>query len=167
MFDGVPGRAKCNVLGELGLAFHAAQDFYSHSNWVDRPAEAPAGLDNPPGLGAEGPAPWLDPRTEAPFPEGLMTGCFQSLPESMFCSARVRHAELSKDTGPIGPEGATGPGTTERGAVNGNFERAVAAAIADTRDKWAYFEERIRAVYGEEAGARIICVVSSDSYRGC
>lgn len=167
VFNGRPGRAKCTVLENLGLAFHAAQDFYAHSNWTDRPADGAAGVENPPGLGYGEPAPWLDPRAEAPFPEGLLTGCFESLPEAMFCSGRVRHAALNKDTGPIGADGATGPGTTPRGAINDNFQRAVAAAIEDTRDKWVYFQERVRQEYGEARGARIVCIVRSDDYRSC
>ena len=35
------GRAKCSAFGALELAFHASQDFYSHSNWVDIPAKGP------------------------------------------------------------------------------------------------------------------------------
>jgi hypothetical protein len=167
VFNGAPGRAKCTVLENLGLAFHAAQDFYSHTNWVDQPSDSPVGLENPPGLGNSGRAPWLDPRGRVPFPRGLISGCFQALPESLFCSGRIRHAALNKDTGPIGAAGATGPGTTDRGAINGNFERAVAAAIDDTRDKWRYFGERVVAAYGEENGARIICAVQNDSYRSC
>jgi hypothetical protein len=167
VFNGRPGRAKCTVLENLGLAFHAAQDFYSHSNWVDRPADGAIGLQNPPGLASDGRAPWLDPRGGAPFPQGLMSGCFQGVPENLFCSGRVRHEALEKDTGPIGAEGATGPGTTARGAVNGNFQRAVAAAMADTRDKWIYFQERVHAAYGEARGARIVCAVRSDDYRRC
>ena len=58
-YNGKPGRAKCNVLENLGLAFHAAQDFYAHTNWVDTAADGPIGIDNPPGLGNSGPAPWL------------------------------------------------------------------------------------------------------------
>lgn len=167
VFNGAPGRAKCTVLENLGLAFHAAQDFYSHSNWVDRAADAPAGIENPTGLGNAGRAPWLDPRGAAPFPSGLMSGCFQALPESLFCGSRVRHAVLDKDLGPIRADGSAGPGTTPRGLINNNFERAVAAAIDDTRDKWAYFQERVLAAYGEADGARIICVVRGDAYRRC
>lgn len=167
VFNGAPGRAKCMVLENLGLAFHASQDFYAHSNWVDRAAEAPLGLENPPGLGNTTRAPWLDPDEEASFPEGLMSGCFVAIPESLFCEGRVRHAALSKDLGPIGPNGAAGSGTTPRAAINENFQRAVAAAIDDTRDKWAYFQERVLATYGEADGARIICVIRNDNYRRC
>lgn len=40
-------RAKCNVLEDLGLVLHAAQDFYSHSNWVDHGSNASLSLENP------------------------------------------------------------------------------------------------------------------------
>ena len=74
---------------------------------------------------------------------------------------------MNKDTGPIGAQGATGPGATARGAINENFQRAVAAAIEDTRDKLAYFQERVHEVYGETRGSRIVCVIRSDDYRSC
>jgi hypothetical protein len=170
-FRGEPERAKCAVIEYMGVAFHAAQDFYAHSNWVDRPADRAISARNPPGLGHEDRAPWLDPRGGAGFPTGLISGCYEGFPEWLYCRydghVRVRHSVLNKDTGPIGPEGATGPGSTDRGAINGNFERAVAAAIEDTRDKWLYFEQRVLETYGEEAGRRIICVVRNDDYRNC
>lgn len=170
-FRGEPMRAKCAVIEYIGIALHAAQDFYSHSNWSDQPGSSAISASNPPGLGQSGRAAWLDPRGGAPFPAGLISGCYEGFPERFYCrydgAARVRHTVLNKDAGPIGPEGATGPGTTPRGEINGNFERAVAAAIDDTRDKWLYFQERVVAVYGEEAGARIICVVRSDDVRAC
>ena len=42
-FNGKSGRAKCEVLDALGIAFHASQDFYSHSDWVDIPAKGEMG----------------------------------------------------------------------------------------------------------------------------
>lgn len=167
VFNGARGRAKCMVLENLGLAFHAAQDFYAHSNWVDRAADAPISLENPFGLGHAERAPWLDPRGGSPFPDGLISGCFQAVPEHLFCGSRVRHSVLNKDLGPIDNQGAAGPGGTSRGAIQDNFQRAVGASIDDTRDKWAYFQERVLTTYGEEDGARIICVVRNDDYRGC
>lgn len=156
---GFPGRAKCEVLEDMGLVLHAAQDFYSHSNWVDRPG-APA---SPPGLGQDSPAPWLDLRSDPPFPQGLISGCFGGLPESAFCQDRVRHADLNKDNGPIDPaSGQVGPGTTPRGAVEGNFERAVRAAAADSAGKWALLGERLVARYGPERGARMACALAMD-----
>lgn len=167
-FDGKPAGHKCNVLEAIGLALHAAQDFYAHSNWTDRTGDGPVGLTNPPGLGHDQRAPWLDPRLDAPFPDGLITGCFDGVPERLFCRGRVRHAVLNKDTGPIDVRsGAVGVGTTARGASKGNFGRAVRAAIADTRDKWMYFEEQVLAKYGARRGRLIICVMRRDDPAAC
>lgn len=169
-YTGSSGRAKCNVLEQLGLAFHAAQDFYSHSNWTDRAAPVPISSANPPGLENTGRAPWLDPRKEIAFPNGLITGCYDGFPESAHCEygglRRIKHEALNKDTGPITPTGKL-TGTTPRGAINDNFQRAVEAAVDDTRDKWRYFEERAVAVYGAQKGKRIACVVRSDDRSKC
>lgn len=172
-FDGKSGSTKCQVLEKLGLAFHAAQDFYSHTNWTDKPASGPTSAQNPPGLANSSPAPYIDPRVKAAFPAGLMSGCFKYPAEWLWCHYgfpphnRVKHAFLNKDTGPIGPSGATGPGTTDRGKINGNFERAVGAAIADTQNKYGYFEERVIAAYGADAGARINCMMRADDPAKC
>lgn len=175
-FDGRGGSAKCNVLEHLGLAFHAAQDFYSRTNWVDRPAAGLIAPENPPGLGKSGRAAWLDPRRETPFPGGLISGCPGDLSlvgvtvgceygdwSPVFGQRRVMRVDLNKDTGPIG-RSIGGEGTTPRGKINGNFARAVAAAIEDTRDKWAYFRDRVVATYGADAGATIICAMERDTF---
>lgn len=166
-FEGRPRTSRCAVIEYLGMALHASQDFYSHSNWVDRAAPGATGPRNPPGLGNEGRAPWLDPRVAAAFPAGLISGCYDGFPETFHCSGRVKHEALNKDNGPIGASGATGPGSSARGAINGNFERAVAAAIEDTRDKWAYFQERVIALHGDRDGRVIVCAVSRDDPRSC
>lgn len=172
-YTGVKGRAKCNVLEDLGLALHVAEDFYSHSNWVDRPAPGAIGPDNPPGLGRTGRAPWLDPRRSEPFPDGLVTGCFEGVPEALHCTygdglVRVRHDVLNKDVGRIdAATGAVGAAGTARGRIEGNFRRAVEAAVEDARDKWVYFEERLAAVYGPARGRRIACVLRSDDPDDC
>jgi hypothetical protein len=153
--------AKCKVLTHVGLLLHASEDFYAHTNWVDRPDPGqPVGLENPPGLGHEGPAPWIALRGETPFPEGLLSGCFKAVPERLFCSGRVRHADLNKDEGTIEP--AFGPGTTPRGATQDNFVRAVRAAIADARDKGALLREQLVARYGATRGATMACVLGRD-----
>lgn len=154
---GLRGRAKCSVLQDLGVLLHAAQDFYSHSNWTDV-VVGPTGPANPPGLGHDGPAPFIDLRRELALPEGLITGCF-TLPESR-CGARVAHAVLNKDEGPIAA--VVGPGRTPRGRENGNFARAVDAATVDTMDKWTLFQERLVSRYGPDRGARMICAIAED-----
>jgi hypothetical protein len=161
------GRAKCNVLEDFGVLLHASEDFYSHTNWTDRSdPKRPVGPDNPPGLGNSGPASWLNLRRPASaVPEGLISGCFKLLPESKFCNYgddlhRVKHESLSKDKGKIDPK--FGPASTSRGGVEGNFQRAVEAAIQDTRDKWATLSERLIATYGAERGRKMICAISHD-----
>jgi hypothetical protein len=165
------GRAKCNILAHLGLILHAGQDFYSHSNWVDRPDPSqPVGIENPPGLGHSGRSPWLDLRTADPaFPDGLISGCFDNesfIGEERGCiygaggEHRVRHLNLAKDTGTIDP--LIGNGTSGRGAINDNFRRSVEAAIEDSADKWATLRERLLTTYGAQDGAMMICAITRD-----
>lgn len=168
--------AKCRVLEQLGRAFHATQDFYANSNWVDRPRDAPLSVDNPPGLGQSGPSAWLDLRRSEPLPEGLISACAPNrtlLGLSIGCdddvlagvadTGRISEGRLSKATGPIG-RGTGGIGTTPRGAINGNFARAVTAAVADTADKWALFRERVEASYGPDKASRILCALRQDNF---
>lgn len=157
------GGTKCAVLTHLGRAFHTAQDFYAHTNWVDRPAEGAESVDNPPGLAKTDRAPWLDPRLHEPFPQGLISGCNTCAFGSWVGSERVTRETLSKDRGPIGKGGTAGYGFTLRGVINNNFKNAVAAAVDDTRDKWAYFKERVRAVYGAD-GEMILCALTRDTF---
>lgn len=166
----IPGRAKCNVLEAFGSILHTAQDFYAHTNWADRPV-TPAQLSSafPPGLGMEGPSPFISLRGEQPYPAGLISGCYGLPNEAQACAytfqgekfSRVMHRDLNKDTGRVGV--IIGPGTTSRGRVNGNFERAVLAAVADTKDKWALLRERLIAQYGEARGRLIACALSHDN----
>tara|TARA_R110000868_G_scaffold80881_2_gene229297 strand:+ start:1887 stop:2900 length:1014 start_codon:yes stop_codon:yes gene_type:complete len=166
------GRAKCNVLAHLGLILHAGQDFYSHSNWVDRPDPGqPVSVENPPGLGQTGRSPWLDLRLANPaFPAGLISGCFDNesfIDEERGCfygdegQHRIRHLNLAKDTGEIDPQ--IGTGHSERGAMNDNFRRSVEAAIEDSADKWATLRERLVATYGETNGGMMICAITRDN----
>jgi len=169
-YNGHPGRAKCNVMEALGLVFHTAEDFYSHSNWVDQPAPGPITPLNPPGLGNDGRAPFMDPSIANPvFPVGLISGCFVLIPEKAFCSydggkPRIRHEVLDKDEGDINiSTGAIGAGTTTRGAVNDNFARAVKAAIDDTKAKWALLEQSLVVKYGAKRGNAMICAMRMDN----
>lgn len=162
VFNGRKGRAKCNVLEDMGLALHASQDFYSHSNWVDQPGPGKIARDNPPGLGNRARAPWLDPRKrDAPFPDGLITGCYDGFPEWMHCNygwtnkSRVKHAYLNKD----------GKGK-DRAKIGDNFDRAFRAAADDTWDKWLYLESEILARYPNGQGSKIICALRNDDAVG-
>jgi len=170
------GSAKCQVLAHVGRALHIAQDFYAYTNWVDQPPPGPSSASNPPGLGKTGRAMWLDPRAHVPFPKGLISGCVAQgdlLSDCAYGSLvptfgldlgieRVKHSSLDKGSGPIG-KGVGGIGTTPRGAINNNFRNAVKVAVDDTRDKWAYFKERVRAVYGAD-GEKILCALSRDAF---
>lgn len=149
-FNGVKGRAKCNVLEDMGVAFHAAQDFYSHSNWVDAPRASPT-IGNPAGLNNGGPAPWLSP-TSVAFPAGLITGCYDGFPESAHCNGRIKHATLNKDTA---------------GTTRGDYGKAMNVAAQDTRNKWAFFEGQLVARYGPARGQKMICAIKSDNPGKC
>jgi hypothetical protein len=46
--------------------------------------------------------------------------------------------------------------------MNGNFQRAVEAAVADTADKWTLLRERLEGRYGAEKANRMICALSKD-----
>jgi len=163
-YFGNKGRAKCNVLEDLGLTLHAAQDFYAHTNWVDQPNDArPINASNPPGLNNRGAAPWLNLRTMPSVPDGLISGCFEGIPEADHCNRggdRVKHAALNKDLGQIDP--LIGVGRTDRGQIDDNFKKAVEAAIEDTRDKWITLEERLSATYGVGNSSLMICAITHD-----
>lgn len=166
----VKGRAKCNVLESFGILLHASQDFYSHTNWTDAADTArPLSSLNPPGLNKRGPAPWLDLRTDKPFPTGLVSGCFEAksaISEEANCNygadkrPRVKHLALNKDKGRIDP--AIGEGATERGRVSDNFRHAVEAAVADSQDKWETLKEQLILTYGPSRGTRMICALTRD-----
>lgn len=151
-FTGHRLRAKCNVLEDMGLVFHAAQDFYSLSNWIDAEA-APGSIDSPPGLNKTSPAPWLSPNG-APFPAGLISGCYEGFPEAAYCNGRIKHALLNKDTA-----------GTRRGP--GAYARAMSVAAQDTQDKWRWFERQLTSRYGEARGKKMLCVLKSDEPKGC
>ena len=166
----INGRAKCNVLEHFGILLHASQDFYSHTNWTDAADKsAPASPANPSGLNNRGPAPYLDLRTDKPFPAGLISGCFEAksaISEPKYCNygpnaaPRVKHLALNKDKGTIDPQ--IGAGTTDRGKINSNFRHAVEAAVADTKDKWATLKEQLILTYGPSRGTTMICALTRD-----
>ncbi|MEV4443103.1 CinY protein [Streptomyces sp. NPDC049577] len=164
---GVPGRDKCEAVEGLGRALHGVQDFYSHSNWADRADPGrPAGKDNPPGLDLPAPSPLLAlaggrPPLATDVPDGLTTGCFSLVP--LACGKRVQHTDLNKDNGIIDPvTGATSGPTTPRGRTADNFDRAVRAAVTDTRRQWHDFRTALVTQYGKARGEAIACVLTHD-----
>jgi hypothetical protein len=176
-------RAKCSAIEGFGRALHGIQDFYAHSNWADD-AKPPFRLDNPPGLRRDDNPLFLDLRAEnniaQQVPHNLSTGCFGGImtdgpvgkaghplePGSLDCTGRVTHHTLNKDNGIIdettGKTKNPGP-NTPRSDFPDNFERAVSAAIKDTRRQWRLFREEIRRMYGTERGNIIICSLARDN----
>lgn len=169
---GQKGRAKCNVLEDFGVLLHASQDFYAHSNWTDAPdPNRQISRENPPGLHMDGPSPWLDLRLAndaTAFPEGLISGCFETLlagDDQNGCADRAPHEYLNKDKGRIDDSAwrlDLGAGTTPRGQVDDNFARAIKAAIADTREQWATLREALVSRYGPVRGETMICALTHD-----
>jgi hypothetical protein len=176
------GRAKCSTIEGFGRALHGVQDFYAHSNWADD-AEPPFGPNNPPGLKRVDSPIFLDLRGEndisGQVPHNLSTGCFGGLftdgpvgkaghplePGSIDCTGRITHHTLNKDNGIIdqvtGDVSTPGP-NTPRSDFPGNFQRAVNAAIKDSRRQWRHFRESIRRTYGTERGNIMICALVRD-----
>jgi hypothetical protein len=152
-----PRTALCDVDFHLGRALHAAQDFYSHTNWVDQPVKPEdVTIHNPQGLGGSGPIDWLAEEGDEPPPPGLMSGCFVFLPEAAFCHGRTRHADLNKDHR---PDPASRDPDTPRGAVGENFARAFDAASGETARIWTRFDARLVTTYGEVRGRAMSCIL--------
>ena len=146
---------KCGVLEAVGMAFHASQDFYSHSNWVD-PVVVGKGRPGPPGLGQATPAGWLDQAwPDERMPQGLISGCYAGFPAPLYCQGRVKHATLNM-------YGARSP----RGA-GGVYRRAMAVAGDDTKGRWTWFLARLGEVYGPERGRRMACLIRRDDPARC
>ncbi|MFJ9075756.1 hypothetical protein ACIRO3_10955 [Streptomyces sp. NPDC102278] len=169
-WDGKPGRAKCAVLEQLGRGWHQIEDFYSHSNWVDRPAPGPIGLDNPPGLGRTDVAPFLDIRrhsamedaewtreARARIPRDLTTGCYPDMDSTGVkpadCAGRVAHNRaLNKDTA-----------VSARSKTGDNFRHATAGATAEITRQWNDFEAGLLAAYPDHRrGAQMVCALVHD-----
>jgi hypothetical protein len=162
-------RAKCRALEGFGRALHGAQDFYSHSNWVDRADQSRSiGADNPPGLSRPAPSPILDlSGSSAPtVPPDLTTGCFvprDRVPGVQMCAGRITHAALNKDNGLVDASSgnATDP-TTMRGMVSDNFAKAVAGAEVETRHQWQDFRAALERDYGVPKAALMTCALTRD-----
>ena len=176
------GRSKCSAIEGFGRALHGVQDFYAHSNWADD-AVPPFGPNNPPGLKRDDIPSFLDLRAQndisAQVPYNLSTGCFSGIltdgavgqpghplePGSSDCTGRITHFTLNKDNGIIDPVTgrASDPGpNTPRSNLEGNFQRAVSAAIKDSRRQWMFFREDLRRLYDAERGNMMICAILRD-----
>lgn len=168
-------RGGCKVIDQFGRALHGAQDFHSHSNWNDVPAPGQkVSVDDPPGLGMVGDAPFFDLRwNNSPrVPRDLTTGCFsltskipvvgKSIEKHLNCRGRVLHATLNKDKGIINVgKGLVEAAFTPRGKLHGglNFARAVEGAVAETKRQWADLRNEILARYPKR-GALMVCAMT-------
>ncbi|KRB72384.1 hypothetical protein ASE03_22960 [Kitasatospora sp. Root187] len=169
-WDEKPGPAKCAVLEQLGRGWHPIEDFYSHSNWSDRPAFGPIGLGNPPGLGRTDLVPFLDIRhysamkdadwtrdARERIPADLTTGCYPDIDSTGVkpadCDGRVAHnGTLNKDTA-ASPRARTGD----------NFRRATAGAGAELTRQWNDFKAELLTTYPDHRrGAQMICALAHD-----
>uniref|UniRef100_A0AAU2JQ31 CinY protein n=1 Tax=Streptomyces sp. NBC_00049 TaxID=2903617 RepID=A0AAU2JQ31_9ACTN len=171
-----PERAKCEVIEQLGRGWHQIEDFYSHSNWADRAAPGPIGLDNPPGLERTDVAPFLDIRRYSTMndadwtreardriPADLATGCYPDVDSTGLkpadCEGRVTHNRaLNKDTA-----------ASARSKTGDNFRRATAGATAEITRQWNDFQAELLATYPDHRrGAQMICaLVHDDPAKAC
>lgn len=169
------GSAKCAVVNHFGRALHIAEDFWSHTNWADvaDPGQ-PISAKNPPGLGrTDIPALVRYPgASSAPIPDGLISGCDDSVPVlgPLECRGRVSHSVLAKDNGTIDPancESASPTNKYARAKIIGdsgdsNFVLAVCGAMRQAQQTWADFSDAVIATYGADRGRRIIDVIAQD-----
>lgn len=164
-FNGHLGAAKCNVYEPFGYVLHVTQDFYAHGNWADQAslsASQPIGVNNPPGLAHRDlPEYWDLRRPSAPLPDPrLSTGCY---PDKE-CAGRTSHDVLAKDKARINTTtGFADDPRDPRGKVGDNAQRAVNAAVAETRRQWAILRYELVQKYGAEEGGKMICALTSDS----
>ena len=171
--DNISDKAKCVVLEGFGRALHGIQDFYSHSNWADLSNPSlPISVTNPPGLNNSAAAGFLDLRLTGSItslvPLHFSTGCYVLIDRPNGygdCEGRVTHYTMNKDHGFVELDGSVEGDADDvpRNAVTGNFNRAVAAAVQDSRRQWANLRAEIRRVYGDVKGRKMICGLVSDS----
>ena len=184
--------AKCKVVDKLGRALHAAEDFWSHTNWGDEanPNE-PIGLKNPPGLGHTEVVPFMTypvDRDQIPTEaeelagDAPISGCDDSADEfknygwavagALFgvpghtdsCPNRVTHSTLNKDKGTINWEtGKTSDPLTSRGKIGDNFQRAVSGARRQVRAIWGDFVTAVDGKYGDARGGLILTALTKDT----
>lgn len=177
--------AKCNALISFGRAMHMAQDFFSHSNWIDVPLPGtPVGLVNPPGLSRtvttveQVPDFVRYPRSADQVNAFLastqvVTGGYMGN-----LSGRVRHSTkkgesrgLNKDMGSgriNWTSGVIPKGKEERGTIVGignddNFQRAAYAAATTTATAWGDLQQAVRAAYPGERGEMAVRALTSDA----
>ncbi|WP_225847738.1 vWA domain-containing protein [Streptomyces sp. HPF1205] len=171
--------AKCDVIEDFGRALHTVQDFYSHSNYVDRSdPDEPIGPTNPPGLSQSAPSELMNLSDTGPkkIPPNLTTGYYKSF-FTDFCTplnTLVRHACMNKDKAIINVDTGVDPPTwsvslgllpqerTHRGVILDNEKRAVDAAVAETRQQWVDFRKSLSHQYGDARAHKMILAITQD-----
>ena len=100
------------------------------------------------------------------MPPDLTTGCFvlrDQVNGVGACADRITHATLNKDNGLIDPStGITSDPTTPRGRTEGNFARAVAGAVTETRHQWRDFRAALKTTYGARKASLMACALTHD-----
>ena len=163
--------AKCNALISFGRAMHIAQDFLSHSNWVDSawPSSlAATGALNPPGLmkNVTSPGDVPDflryPRTAAQVSAFLAAHQVVTGGYTGSLTGRLRHSgasgaarDLNKDMGAgridwktgLIPKGKGARGVAGLLSGQDNFQRAAYGAAVTTAAAWNDLQQAIRAAY--------------------
>ncbi|MFD7907923.1 CinY protein [Kitasatospora sp. NPDC059747] len=164
-----PGRAKCEVLEDLGRGWHQIEDFYAHSNWADHAGPGAIGVKNPPGLGrtdlpaffsisrysSMSKADWIKDAT-GHIPHDLATGCYPDRDHTgtaSNCAGRVTHdGVLNKDTK-----------DTPRSVIDHNFDHAYDLAVKDIARQWKNFEDELQRKYPNNGRAKaMICAITHD-----
>ncbi|MFD7596267.1 hypothetical protein ACFV6D_24920 [Kitasatospora sp. NPDC059812] len=164
-----PGRAKCEVLEDLGRGWHQIEDFYAHSNWIDQAGPGAIGVKNPPGLGrtdlpaffsigrysSMSRADWVKDAT-GHIPHDLATGCYPDRDHSgtvSNCTGRTTHdGVLNKDTK-----------DSPRSVVAHNFDHAYDLAVKDIARQWKDFKDELQRRYPNNGRAQaMICAITHD-----
>lgn len=168
--------AKCNVLNGLGRALHIYEDFWSHSNWGDlADPSAAESLTNPSGLANTAQPPFFAYPSAAPtsFPDGLVSGCDDSLPLNE-CKGRTAHSNVNKDSGEaVSPDTCTvGDPMTTRGKVvvdgTSNFRRAVTGACGAALRAWEDLRAALVSTYGQAKATNMVRALTRDTpLTGC
>lgn len=151
---------SCNTqeeaLRQWGLLLHTTQDFYSHSNFIEKGGQAPVGAE------------FLtmhnkvdDPRSLTAIVKGIevKSGRYKGMRDFMLRSgncqteaaiqdntSRCNHGDINKDLETHGL----------LGRPRWLFQAARRAAVEETIVQWQIFQQKIREQYGSDRGDQII-----------
>ncbi|MFF4927207.1 hypothetical protein ACFY4B_42180 [Kitasatospora sp. NPDC001261] len=176
-YNDSPGRAKCTVFEHLGRAWHAIEDFYSHSNWTDQKVpEKDISVTNPPGLQKTTPAPFFtlraysnqstatweaEARKEIGKVPDVATGCAggeyeHGSKDLNNCNRRINHYDDADGKGGLSKEGS-------RAKIDHNGDNAEKVATEDIKRQWQDFQDELLARYSNGHGKKMICTLTHDA----